>query len=154
LKDQPDHDGGTLNLSEALAACGLTIATVVAHLSVVYGLLVYLRKVRQHGLSSHSQNARLLLTVIMSIIVVHGIEVAMWAAVYYSVGALDNGATALFFSLGSYSTLGSAGVVLPADWRLLGGIEGLVGALMFGLSTAFIFLVMNAVDHIWQDHQH
>ena len=142
-------------MPEALAACVLIIATVVAHLSVVYGLLVYLRRLQTPGLFSHGRNVRVLLTVIMSIIVVHGIEVTMWAAFYYAVGAFDDGATALFFSLGSYSTLGAANVVLPSEWRLLGGIEGLVGALMFGLSTAFIFSVMHAIyRHIWQDHQH
>ena len=143
-----------MSLPLAAAAFGLIIASVTAHLSVIYVLLMYLRRVRRRGLFSHGQALRLLLSVIVSIIVVHGIEVAMWAAFYYVVGAFRNGETALFFSLGSYSTLGSAEVALPSHWRLLGGIEGLVGALMFGLSTAFIFAVMHAIDQIWRDHQH
>ena len=66
-----------MSLPLAAAAFGLIIASVTAHLSVIYVLLMYLRRVRRRGLYSHGQALRLLLSVIVSIIVVHGIEVAM-----------------------------------------------------------------------------
>ena len=34
-------------------------------------------------------------------------------------------------------------LVLPKEWRMLGPIEGFTGILMFGLSTAFFFIVVS-----------
>ena len=36
-------------------------------------------------------------------------------------------------------------VVLPKTWRLLGGVEAISGALLCGLSTAFIFVILTAL---------
>ena len=41
------------------------------------------------------------------------------------------------------STLGSPDQLLPQQWRLLGAIEGLIGFLMLGWSTAFFVTDMN-----------
>jgi len=45
----------------------------------------------------------------------------------------------------SYTAIGYGDVVLPQNWRLLGAIQGVLGVLLCGLSTAFIFAVMNAM---------
>jgi hypothetical protein len=47
---------------------------------------------------------------------------------------------------GSYTTSGSD-IVLPARWKLLGPLEAVCGMLMFGLSTAFIFAVIQRLIH-------
>lgn len=142
--------------SQVVAALCLISATVVVHLAGIGFALVRVRQVRNHDpfLYRRMYALRWLLGVTLLIIVLHAIEVTIWAAFYRWVGAFDDTGTALFFSLGSYSTVGSAAVILPPPWRLLGGVEGLVGTLMFGLSTAFIFSVLNAVDHLWQGHEH
>jgi hypothetical protein len=78
------------------------------------------------------------------LILLHLIETAVWAAFFYWRGLFSDFETALYFSLGSYSTIGYGDVVLPQRWRMLGGIEGLSGVLLCGLSAAFFFVLINS----------
>jgi hypothetical protein len=72
----------------------------------------------------------------------HGIEAAIWAAVYLWLGALGSPETAILYSLDSMATRGASGFMLPPHWQMLGAIEAADGMLLFGISTAFIFTVM------------
>ena len=74
--------------------------------------------------------------------VLHGIEAAMWAAAYLGLGALDTAADAMLFSVDSMSTRGASGLVLHRHWQIMGALEAVAGMLMFGISTAYIFAVM------------
>ena len=40
------------------------------------------------------------------------------------------------------TTRGALGLVLPEHWRMLGALESVGGLLIFGISTAYIFGVM------------
>jgi hypothetical protein len=51
--------------------------------------------------------------------------------------------SALYFSAVTYTTTGYGDLVLPADWRLIGGVEALTGILMCGWSTGFFFAVVS-----------
>ena len=53
--------------------------------------------------------------------------------------------TAYYFSIVTYTTTGYGDLVLPAEWRLVGGVEALTGILMCGWSTAFFFAVANRI---------
>jgi hypothetical protein len=97
---------------------------------------------RQPGLLKDSL---LLISVVAVIIVLHVIETGIWAAFYYARNLFPDYETALYFSLGSYSTIGYGDVVLPQRWRLLGGIEGLSGVLLCGVSAAFVFAILNGL---------
>ena len=68
----------------------------------------------------------------------HAIEAGIWAFAYQLLGALPDSKSAMLYSLGAMTTFGNAGV-LEYRWRLLGTIEALGGWLLFGLSTAFMF---------------
>ena len=83
----------------------------------------------------------LLITVFAVITLLHLIEALIWAVFYQRFGLLGNFETAWYFSLGSYTTIGYGDVVLPPRWRMLGGLEGINGVLLCGLSTAFLFIV-------------
>src|SRR5262245_25146806 len=78
----------------------------------------------------------------LSLAVLHGIEAAMWAAAFIRLGALDTAAEAMLFSVDSMSTRGASGLVLHRHWQILGALEAVAGMLMFGISTAYIFAVM------------
>lgn len=81
------------------------------------------------------------------LIVVHVFEISIWA-VYYVIGhAMPDMQSALYFSSATYTTVGYGDLVLPEDWRMVGGIEALTGILMCGLSTGFFFTV---VSHMLQ----
>jgi hypothetical protein len=73
----------------------------------------------------------------------HGIEAAIWAAAYLWLGALDSPQDAILYSVDSMSTRGArSGVILEHGWRIMGALEAAGGMLLFGISTAFIFTVM------------
>jgi len=72
----------------------------------------------------------------------HGIESGVWAAAYLWLGALDSPVEALLFSLDSMSTRGASGLTLHRPWQMMGALEAVDGMLLFGVSTAYIFAVM------------
>jgi hypothetical protein len=74
--------------------------------------------------------------------VLHGIEAALWAAAYVWLGALDSPAMAILYSVDSMATRGASGLTLQSHWQLIGALEAADGMLLFGISTAFIFTVL------------
>jgi hypothetical protein len=87
----------------------------------------------------------LLIAAFSAIIILHMMEIAIWASFYFGNSLFADFETALYFSTTSYTTIGFGDVVLPRSWRLLGGIEGVTGVLLCGLSTAFVFAIVNAM---------
>jgi hypothetical protein len=79
------------------------------------------------------------------IVCLHLFQICAWAAVYAWRGAMPDIQTAFYFSAVTYTTTGYGDLVLPPDWRLVGGIEALTGILMCGLSTGFFFAVVSRV---------
>ena len=53
--------------------------------------------------------------------------------------------SAFYFSAVTYTTTGYGDLVLPKEWRLVGGVEALTGILMCGLSTGLFFAVFAKV---------
>jgi hypothetical protein len=139
-----------LVLAEALAGFCLTVANVVVHVAGLFLLIRHVHKLRaRYGIMLRPMVAtRVLLVVTLSIVALHLLEVAMWAAFYMYVDAFDDARTALYFSLGSYTTAGSGEVALPPRWEILRGVEAIVGVLMGGLSTALLVAVLHAMDFI------
>src|SRR5215471_8259254 len=74
--------------------------------------------------------------------VLHGIECGIWAAAYVWLGALDSPLDALLYSLDSMSTRGASGLTLQRPWQMMGSLEAVDGMLLFGVSTAYLFAVM------------
>lgn len=76
--------------------------------------------------------------------ILHGIEAAIWAAAYWRLGALGSFQDAVLYSLDSMTTRGASGLALQPHWALMGALEATDGMLLFGISTAFVFAVMQA----------
>ena len=83
-------------------------------------------------------------TVGLLLAALHGVEAALWAAAYWWLGALSSPAAALLYSVDSMSTRGASGLTLEPHWRMMGALEAMDGMLLFGISTAFIFAMMQA----------
>ena len=133
-------------LSELLIAFAIVAICVVIHVGGIAVFAQYLiDRFPLERLTAISRQALLLLIVFAVVLSLHLIETAIWATFYYLHGLFETYETALYFSLGTYSTIGYGDVVLPGRWRLLGGIEGISGVLLCGLSGAFIFAVVNAL---------
>ena len=74
----------------------------------------------------------------------HGMEAALWAAAYWWLGALNSPSDAILYSVDSMSTRGASGLTLEPHWRMMGAFEATDGMLLFGISTAYVFTVMQA----------
>ena len=82
------------------------------------------------------------------VILLHFAEITIWAITYYSLGLLSDFRSSLDFSLGNYTTNGAPSIQLPFEWRLLGQFEAINGALLVGLSTAFLFFLIQKLFEI------
>lgn len=78
--------------------------------------------------------------------VLHAAEAAIWAAAYRLLGALPDSRSAILYSLSAMTTYGSTNLVLKEHWLLMGALEALNGMLLFGLTTAFLF---SMIQKIW-----
>src|ERR1700722_12690719 len=65
------------------------------------------------------RSAALVVRLTMAVVVLHGLEILLWAG-FYRWHCLPSWDSAIYFSAGSYSTLGCNDVSLPLSWRTLG----------------------------------
>jgi voltage-gated potassium channel Kch len=78
-------------------------------------------------------------------IFVHLIEITLWALFYTWKKGMPDLQSALYFSSVTYTTTGYGDLVLPKEWRLVGGVEALTGILMCGWSTGFFFAIVSRI---------
>lgn len=70
------------------------------------------------------------------------VSVWVWAIALYSLKIFIGFESAVYFSLVAFTTLGFGDVLLPPDWRLLGGMAAANGLLLFGLMTAILVEIL------------
>jgi hypothetical protein len=75
----------------------------------------------------------------------HTMEAAIWAIAYRALGALPDSKSAMLYSLEAMTTFGHANIFLAQHWRLMGALEALNGMLLFGLTTAFLYGMIQTV---------
>jgi hypothetical protein len=92
---------------------------------------------------------RFTIRVAWCLILIHVIEIAVWALVFWWQKCLPDAESSFYFAGVTYTTVGYGDLVLPKEWRLFGPLEGLTGILMCGLSTAFFFAVLTKRFAIW-----
>ena len=141
----PSHIAILIPLIVGLAA---TVATIAIHGVVLHAIIVSLRRDLKRGVLGVRtwMNLTFIMATILLALAGHLAEIALWALVLDTSGAVSDIGAAIYSSAGSYTTSGSD-IVLPPEWRLLGPFEAVDGMLMFGVSTAFIFAVVNRLIH-------
>lgn len=131
-------------LQELLVAAVIVFACLLLHVAGMMVLAEWLFKRREYLETGSKRRFSFCLVVLFSgIMLLHVSETALWASFFYSRQLFANFETSLYFSLGSYTTIGYGDVVLPTRWRLAGAIEGISGVLLCGVSTGFIFAAIN-----------
>jgi hypothetical protein len=78
-------------------------------------------------------------------VLLHLLQILAWAVLYAWRGAMPDLTTAAYFSAVTYTTTGYGDLVLPEEWRLVGGVEALTGILMCGLSAGMFFVVFSKI---------
>jgi len=127
----------------------LIALTVVIH---VFGLSFIKRQRGRlmphlHGLRASSPLARMSIGIAaLSITVLHGLEGSLWAVAFRALGALPDMRTAMLYSLNAMTSYGHVNLELAHRWQLMGALEALNGWILFGISTAFLFAL---VQEVW-----
>jgi MFS superfamily sulfate permease-like transporter len=96
------------------------------------------------------RHSTLLFAVAMSVAVslatiLHALEAAVWAAAFILLRALPDMKAAMLYSVSALTTYGHASTLLAARWEMLGALEALNGMLLFGLTTAFLFAMIQEI---------
>jgi hypothetical protein len=77
----------------------------------------------------------------------HVIQAAAWGLFLRWTQLMPSVTEGVYFTAASITTLGYGDILLKYPWRHLGTLIAITGVLMFGCSTAFLFVVLQAV---WQ----
>lgn len=138
-------------LPAVLIAAALSAVTVAIH---AVGLSLMLWSV----INSHAEPptqpwpiTRLFIRMTWWLIVIHVVEITIWALFYLFAGHLPDAESAFYFSAVTYTTIGYGDVVLAKPWRILGPVEGLTGILMCGLSTGLFFATVMGIHRMRND---
>jgi Ion channel len=120
------------------------ICTILIHALPLSATVSFVR--REKKLGHLGSNFRKDMAVVMRIMVyafvAHLIEMALWAALFVICGEFSDFATAYYHSAVNYTSLGYGDIIMSSTWRLLGPLETANGMLLFGVSTAMIFAVI------------
>jgi hypothetical protein len=85
---------------------------------------------------------------VLSVTILHGLESAIWAGAYRILGALPDKKSAMLYSMNAVTSYGHENFHLTPRWEMMGALEALNGWILFGLTTAFLFTVMQkALPH-------
>jgi hypothetical protein len=85
----------------------------------------------------------------LSATILHGIEGVVWAVAFRLHGALPDTKSAMLYSLNAMTSYGHANLYLAPRWEMMGALEALNGWILFGLTTAFLF---NVIQKSWSQN--
>ena len=124
-----------------LGAVACTIFVHALALTATVNLFRYERRLGRAGAGALIDFAIVVL-VISFAFMAHLIEIALWAVLLVICGEFQEFGNAYYHSAVNYTTLGYGDLLMTPSWRMLGPLEATNGALMFGVSTAMVFAVI------------
>jgi len=86
----------------------------------------------------------------LSVTILHGLECVIWSSSYLYLGALQGSKAAMLYSLNAMTSYGHENLTLAPHWEMMGALEALDGWILFGLTTAFLFTV---IQRVWSHHE-
>jgi len=131
---------------------GMIALTVGVHTLAASFWLRYIgfRVKHYHRKTKHPLVLIPILSTSIILIVLHVFEAFIWACLYWQLPAqagLKSFHEAFYFSVVTFTTVGYGDITLNSYWQVLAGIEGMVGIVVFGLTTAILFGV---VQKFWR----
>ena len=132
-----------MSIHRFIAELPLITLTLWFQSAGVAALIVWVRRglARDTREMSALRSAALVVRLAMAVVVLHGLEILLWAG-FYRWRCLPSWDSAIYFSASSYSTLGCSDVSLPKGWRTLGPLESVIGVLMCGISVSVLFAIV------------
>lgn len=127
-------------LTQITLGSALTLATIMVAAGSWWGLETVLS--RLHSWSERPPHgAKLMVVLSLALLWTLGmmtVAVWIWAIALYAIGIFIQFEASVYFALVAFTTLGFGDLLLPQEWRLLGGICAANGLLMIGLLTAIL----------------
>ena len=141
-----------MNLVSWTLGLSLIVLTIAIHTTGVVMMAFGLETRIRVRVDKHKDDPRRAIPIVIGHIgavalilaALHGLESLLWASAYWWLGALGSFTDASVYSLATMTTFEVPGLVLPSRWRMISALEAVNGVLLFGISTAFIFAVIQA----------
>lgn len=124
----------------------LIVLTVVVHVLglglIRHGFLLAYRN-RDGLIRRPLSHFALVMSVTVSLVtILHVLQAVLWAAAFLATGALRSSPEAMLYSIGAMTAYGHSPVYLDPHWQMLGALEALNGLILLGLSTAFLYAMI------------
>jgi Ion channel len=123
------------------------VATVLIHTLAVAATVRFLRRAKRMRREDAGfwNDVGVVMVAVFLALVAHLLEIGVWGVVFIACGEFPAFAIALDHSAVNYTTLGYGNVIMTPSWRFLGPLEAVNGMLLFGVSTALIFAVIQGL---------
>lgn len=118
----------------------ILVCLLLQSLISMASLRFYLARV-EHGRSFFTVSLPLF-GVIVILMLGNCLQLALWGCLFLLLGEFESLDVAIYHSAVNFATLGYGDLVMSEQWRMLGPLEAINGALMIGLSGACMLAVM------------
>ena len=120
------------------------ICTIFIHALPLSATVNFVRRKEKLGRAGVGfwRDTEIVARVILYALVAHLVEIAFWAVLFVICREFSDFDTAYYHSAVNYTSLGYGDIIMSPAWRLLGPLETADGMLLFGVSTAMIFAVI------------
>jgi hypothetical protein len=138
--------------SDWLWSIPLIVVTIVFHASAL-GLLSRRLRILLKDEGDKRITRALSISVVggssLCTICLHGFEAWMWSVAYHLLGTLGplggDRKDAMLYSISVMTTVGGTPLHLEPKWAIMGPLEALDGWILFGLTAAFLFALIQKV---------
>ena len=136
--------GGTVARSSGEAGTSAVVSTILVHAFALRATVGVVRREERlgHAGAGFWIDVGIVGAVLALLLAAHLAEIGLWAVLFALCGEFSELGAAYYHSAVNYTTLGYGDVIMSPAWRLLGPLEATSGMLMFGVSTAIVFAVI------------
>ena len=120
------------------------ITTIIHNISTQY-ILSILTKGINSKIKFWIPRGYWILAVVILLIIVSLFEAVIWALGYINLDLFETFEESFYFSLVSFTTLGTGEITLTENYRLLSVIEAANGIILFGWSTAIVIALVQRI---------
>jgi hypothetical protein len=120
------------------------LGTILIHGVALNATLNFVRREQREGHTGISfwMDIAIIAPTISLALVAHRLEIGLWGMLFLICGEFPEFGTAYYHSAVNYTSLGYGDLIMSPSWRLLGPLEAINGAVMFGVTTAMIFALI------------
>ena len=122
------------------------------HVAVMFDVIGEMFRYREwllENMEPKGAGKLLILGSFFALLSAHVAEAAVWGVFLRWAKLLPTVTDGVYFSAASMTTLGYGDILLRYPWRHVGTLIAITGVLMFGCSTAILFVVLQSV---WQNY--